>query len=65
LATEPYAVVGGPFDLRVRRVGNVISMIVNGDKGDLVTQIDFNAAKIDNVIAALISVRGNEEDRTD
>lgn len=58
MTPEPYAVTGGPFDFKVERAGRVIALRVIGDKGDLVTEIQFNAAKIDNVIAALIQARG-------
>jgi hypothetical protein len=58
---EPYTVVGGPFTLKIERTADVVSMIVNGDKGDLVTQIDFNAARIPSVVAALLRASGDIE----
>jgi hypothetical protein len=51
------AVVGGPFDFKVVRDGPTISLTVVGNKGDIVTQIDFRADRIDNVIRALLNVR--------
>lgn len=50
-------VVGGPFDFKVLRDGTMITLTVVGNKGDIITQIDFRADRIDNVISALINAR--------
>lgn len=55
---EPMEVSGGPFDFKVLRERDTISLQVNNSDGEIITQIDFNARKIDNVIHALIKARG-------
>lgn len=53
----PVEVTGGPFDIKVSRKGKTISLTVTRDS-DIVTQIDFNAERIGDVIQALIEARG-------
>jgi hypothetical protein len=55
LTSEPdqYQFTGGPFDFKVDRSGDVVSLVVIGDRGDIITQIDFNANRIGRVIDAL------------
>lgn len=54
---DPMEVRGGPFDFRVARKDNVISLSVIGKHGDTITEIDFAANKIDHLIDALRAMK--------
>ncbi len=50
---EPYAVRGGPFDIKVSRSGNTVTLKVVGDKGDPITTIQFHSRSLPCFIAGL------------
>lgn len=50
---EPYAVRGGPFDLKLSRKQDTVTLTVVGDKGDLVASINFSVSSVPRLIAAL------------
>lgn len=50
---EPYAVRGGPFDIKVSRSDNTVTLKVVGDKGDPITTIQFHADSLPRFIEGL------------
>ncbi len=54
---EPYAVRGGPFDLKLSRRKDTVTLTVVGDKGDLVASINFSVSSVPRFIAALKTIR--------